>query len=350
MCNNTTSSASAPVMEQHVDDMPGSIDAEPIPFSQVANWALDDTSISDGALRLYLILISYDFGKGSVFPSQATLAKRMGISERVVRRRVYELIDLDMISKNVISTSVRGGWSKNVYSLRRWSKPERLNGPEDGNVPSEPPDENDLRNPEPPDENDRWPEDENDRLRRRIEKKTKSQEHTTPESTDSGKRGHTKKPREPELTGEKAELAQRLNERVVFNGFKQPKDNAANRRAMRLLIDKDGYTPEQVRYIIDWSTSDHFWHQNIRSATTLREKFDQLVVRVKAQWNENNGGSASFGEINPDAVLGKDLWQLPAPPRDLPDDQYQAWAKNEHQKHKQERYEQAKRVLESRNQ
>ncbi len=48
----------------------------------------------------------------------------------------------------------------------------------------------------------------------------------------------------------------------------------------------DGWTTEQVRYVIDWCQQDSFWQGNILSAKKLREKFPQLVLRVKAQAEE----------------------------------------------------------------
>lgn len=48
-------------------------------------------------------------------------------------------------------------------------------------------------------------------------------------------------------------------------------------RLMRL----DGYTAEQIEWMIRWSTSNEFWAANIRSMPTLREKFSTLVLQAK---------------------------------------------------------------------
>ncbi len=47
------------------------------------------------------------------------------------------------------------------------------------------------------------------------------------------------------------------------------------------LIRLDGYTPQQVEWMIGWATSDEFWAANIRSMPTLREKFSTLVAQAK---------------------------------------------------------------------
>ena len=50
---------------------------------------------------------------------------------------------------------------------------------------------------------------------------------------------------------------------------------------MRLMIDKDGYTPAQIRAAIDWAHADDFWRSNILSAKKLRAQYDTL--RLQAQ-------------------------------------------------------------------
>jgi hypothetical protein len=51
--------------------------------------------------------------------------------------------------------------------------------------------------------------------------------------------------------------------------------------AARLLIDKDGYTPEQIIFVARFATTDPFWRSNILSLPKLRDKFEQL--KIKAQ-------------------------------------------------------------------
>lgn len=67
-----------------------------------------------------------------------------------------------------------------------------------------------------------------------------------------------------------------LESEVVANGGKAPARTGKNRDAMRLLLDKDGRTVEQVESAIRWCQADEFWRANILSASKLREKFDQL--------------------------------------------------------------------------
>ena len=78
-----------------------------------------------------------------------------------------------------------------------------------------------------------------------------------------------------------------LADLVEENGSRRPKTNKQARDAARLLIDKDGYTPEQVAWIIRWSQNDEFWKTNILSMSKLRAKFDQL--KLKATTNRRGG-------------------------------------------------------------
>ena len=63
-------------------------------------------------------------------------------------------------------------------------------------------------------------------------------------------------------------------------------------RKMR-TIDHRG--PEEIRKVIDFATTDNFWHQNILSAGKLREKFDQL--ELKARSGGNNVSGSKMGRL-----------------------------------------------------
>ncbi|OPZ94728.1 MAG: hypothetical protein BWY74_00339 [Firmicutes bacterium ADurb.Bin419] len=54
---------------------------------------------------------------------------------------------------------------------------------------------------------------------------------------------------------------------------------------MRKIREIDKYTPDQIKYIIQWSQQDEFWKQNIRSVSKLRKQFETLIIRAG---NENN--------------------------------------------------------------
>lgn len=73
-----------------------------------------------------------------------------------------------------------------------------------------------------------------------------------------------------------SQILDAIGEHCSAHGFKKPSRTKANTAAARLLIDADGHTLEQVLWIVAWVTRSEFWAGNIRSASKLREKFDQL--------------------------------------------------------------------------
>ena len=80
-----------------------------------------------------------------------------------------------------------------------------------------------------------------------------------------------------EATNPDAEaLSHYLADRIRTNGNKVRTVGKRWHDAMDRLIRIDGYTPEQIRQVIDWSQGNEFWAPNILSAPKLREKFDTL--------------------------------------------------------------------------
>ena len=89
-----------------------------------------------------------------------------------------------------------------------------------------------------------------------------------------------------EATNPDAEaLSHYLADRIRTNGNKVRTVGKRWHDAMDRLIRIDGYTPEQIRQVIDWSQGNEFWAPNILSAPKLREKFDTLKGQML---NERN--------------------------------------------------------------
>lgn len=86
-----------------------------------------------------------------------------------------------------------------------------------------------------------------------------------------------------ELRADVENLLDLLDLEIERNENKTPKRNKTNRDAMRLLLDRDNATEEQIAYVIRWCQQDQFWKANILSASKLREKFGQLVAKIKAE-------------------------------------------------------------------
>lgn len=70
-----------------------------ISYAQAWELLLDDQRLSDGAVRLYLLLSTYTRPKRPVaFPGQETLAERMGVSVDTIGRRLGELEEAKWIA------------------------------------------------------------------------------------------------------------------------------------------------------------------------------------------------------------------------------------------------------------
>lgn len=82
------------------------------------------------------------------------------------------------------------------------------------------------------------------------------------------------------------QLALRLYKNILENNPEHKKPDLQKwADDVRLMMERDKRTKEQIEYLIDWVQKDSFWKSNILSISKLREKFDQLVMRVKEQIN-----------------------------------------------------------------
>lgn len=72
------------------------------------------------------------------------------------------------------------------------------------------------------------------------------------------------------------ELLDLLDSEIIRNGGKAPNRTKKNRDAVRLMLDRDGYSAEQIARAIQWCQADEFWRSNILSASKLRQKYEQL--------------------------------------------------------------------------
>ena len=83
-------------------------------------------------------------------------------------------------------------------------------------------------------------------------------------------------------------LAKYFVEQIKQNNpnFKEPNyQKWAN--DIRLMIERDNRTEEQIKYLMKWVQQDDFEMANVLSPSKLRKRFDQLVLKVKAQKQKN---------------------------------------------------------------
>ena len=73
-----------------------------------------------------------------------------------------------------------------------------------------------------------------------------------------------------------------LADLIEANGSKRPNITKRWRDSARLMLDSDGRTLAEAESVIRWSQADDFWKTNILSMPKLREKYDQLRLRMGA--------------------------------------------------------------------
>ncbi len=79
------------------------------------------------------------------------------------------------------------------------------------------------------------------------------------------------------------ELTKQLHDWIVMNGYKPftlgPKQWADMDKLLRI----DKRDPQEVSAVIEWCQRDAFWNVNIRSTFKLRQKYDQLLGRMRQE-------------------------------------------------------------------
>lgn len=86
-----------------------------------------------------------------------------------------------------------------------------------------------------------------------------------------------------EIREDVEQLCSRLLSWLIKKDYRGRPDEVSDawRREARLLLDKDGAAFDEALAVLDWSQRDHFWHQNINSMPTFREKYGRLELKSR---------------------------------------------------------------------
>lgn len=132
---------------------------------------------------------------------------------------------------------------------------------------------------------------------RRLYSKDKKEDSSEVSASETKKKPDKVKKRKVKESKEKKydensvpyQLAKQLYDRILENNpnHKQP-DLQSWANDVRLMMERDKRTEEQIRYLIEWVQQDSFWKSNILSTSKLREKFDQLAMRCKEDIQKKN--------------------------------------------------------------
>lgn len=65
---------------------------------------------------------------------------------------------------------------------------------------------------------------------------------------------------------------------------------------IRLMIERDQRTPQQIKGMIDWCQQDDFWKQNILSTAKLRKQYDKMKIRANEEVKRRPASDLTFEE------------------------------------------------------
>jgi len=124
---------------------------------------------------------------------------------------------------------------------------------------------------------------------------------TSDEENDGGEKKKKKPKHNPDTykySPEHMELSVLLKELILDNhpAHRKITDRDLERwsNTVRLMVERDKRSLDEVREVIVWSQNDEFWKQNILSTPKLREKFDMLAMKMKNQSSLNRGNSGGW--------------------------------------------------------
>lgn len=220
-------------------------------FAAVPTWMIRDKQVPRNAILVYASLSSRA-GYGAIFPSQATIAAESGLSERTVRTMLGNLEALGLVKRRSRrGKEGRANTRTDAYTLHP-------NG----------------RTEEPADIAGR------SELPANDEQATGNQQHSTP-YIEIDKEEIEKSEISDETRPDVERLLDLLDFELVLNGVKRlPARNKKNRDAIRLMIDRDGISEQDIAGAIRWCQADEFWRGNILSASKLREKYETLRAQA----------------------------------------------------------------------
>jgi hypothetical protein len=95
-------------------------------------------------------------------------------------------------------------------------------------------------------------------------------------------------------------LAQKLHDEIIKN---KPDCRFTNSwleswaRTADLMMGRDGRTFERISALIGWVQGDQFWKTNILSMDKLREKFDELEMKARAQYEQQSARRPSDSQF-----------------------------------------------------
>lgn len=231
-------------------------------YGFIAKLVMKDKELTIEAKAIYAYLSSYTGAGNTAYPTVSLMCGDLGISEArfYKHRKLLESKGYIVIDKK----RNEGGWSNNVYTLPFKPYPQSLSTQ---NLCTQ------------------------NLSTQNVGTKSNSSKSNSIKS-NSIKKESVKEKKNPKskISDDHLKLANKLWN-YVKNNF--PKHKAPNidswANDIRLMMQQDDRTFEEIEDAINWSQANDFWYKNIRSAGKLRKQFDTLVAQA-------DGESKTFGK------------------------------------------------------
>lgn len=123
-----------------------------------------------------------------------------------------------------------------------------------------------------------------------LVKQVRSKNEPETETETEEKEKNSRTPPEPDNTPPRTDVervCRHLAAVIEKGGSKKPTITKKWRNDIRLLIDKDGITPDQAITAIDWAHANDFWQAHILSPAKLRAKYETLRRQAIAEQRKN---------------------------------------------------------------
>lgn len=307
-------------------------------------WAMKDAPIADAEEWAILVCLAEraDDDGCSSFPSQQTIAKRVKLADRTVRRRLEAMESRGLIGRGdqapaaylkdkapvVWDLLIPLSWFPNLDRIQDFRERKNrepltaLDRPDIAVAPDKlrrvdfgtarPPDYQTGRTSSPGGLSDRA-----DSLTGATGLQVRSDRTTSPPkhkeqtlaskkeppvaTAPGGEPSGPAKPKRPrrtasELNADRPDvehLCSLMVELVVGNGSKRPSITDTWRTDMRLLLDADKREPEKAEHLMRWAAASSFWRSNVRCPSKFREQYDTLRLQALEQWEKAQKAKAA---------------------------------------------------------
>lgn len=212
-------------------------------YGLIAKKPMKDSELSIGAKGLYAYICSYAGNENKAFPSRELITHELSISKDTFNKYKNELLEKDYLA--IIQVKSNGKFKRNEYEL--------INSPcpKSSDTESSDTESSDTTN-----------------------KDTTNNNFTNNNFTNNNLNIYMSDSTE-------YRLAQFLYNHILKNNPNAKESNLQKwAKTFELIIRIDKRTSEDIKKIIEFSQKDEFWKCNILSPGKLREKYDQLYLKM----------------------------------------------------------------------